>query len=93
MDVSVPTLSAVYESGIYRISLDQTAGCIYHPWLFKYAESYNSVSKPITIKKLGRDVFKECYKDGYRLFLARHPPKDQREKEWQEMQLKELESY
>jgi hypothetical protein len=75
----------------YNISVDHPAFCIYQPWEFKYAETYNSISKPAIIKKFGRDAFKECYKDAWRNMLAKNPPADDEERKFQEEILKTLE--
>ena len=55
----------------YGVELRPVAGCIVSKALVSYVDSYDEVSAAAVIRKLGRDVFKECEEDARRGFERR----------------------
>jgi hypothetical protein len=57
----------------YAVEEDVVGGCMVFPTTEWYADGYNSVSRPLLLKKYGKDIFAECAAQAKRQWQAEHP--------------------
>jgi hypothetical protein len=59
----------------YGVETDMVGGCSVFPTTEMYARGYNSISKPLLLKKYGKDIFEECWVAAVEQRAAEHPRK------------------
>ncbi len=59
----------------YGVSYRSVGGCMVFPSVGWYADGYSSVSRPLLVRKYGKDIFAECAAAAEQDWRTRYPDK------------------